>query len=106
MKQKIVILIFSLFFMLFSSQYKQENGDTVIEVLNLKEEKEADILLTSPSLSFENKARFFQGNYVLLYSDISRKINCKIYMDLKGNYIFINSESCSNFSGKYNLIKN
>ena len=65
-----------------------------------------DILLENSAMSFENKARFINGQYVILYSNLENKINCKIYMDLKGDLIFLESTSCPKFNGKYNLMKN
>ena len=38
--------------------------------------------------------------------NLENKINCKIYMDLKGDLIFLESTSCPKFNGKYNLMKN
>ena len=73
---------------------------------NIEINKEVHILLESPSLTFNNRARFINNKYVILYSSMEKKLNCKIYMDIKGNLIFLESESCPKFNGKYNLIKN
>ena len=103
--KKVMLTLFFFVFVLFASQYKQEEGDTIISIKNINT-KELDILLETSAMSFENKARFINGQYVILYSNLENKINCKIYMDLKGDLIFLESTSCPKFNGKYNLMKN
>ena len=104
--KKLMLTLFFFVFVIFAPQYKQENGDTIINIDNIEINKEVHILLESPSLTFNNRARFINNKYVILYSSMEKKLNCKIYMDIKGNLIFLESESCPKFNGKYNLIKN
>lgn len=101
-----MLTLFFFVFVLFASQYKQENGDTIIKLDNIEVNKEVGILLENSNLSFESRARFINNKYVILYSNMEKKLNCKIYMDLKGDLIFLESESCPKFNGRYNLIKN
>ena len=104
--KKLMLTLFFFVFVLFASQYKQENGDTIIKLDNIEVNKEVGILLENSNLSFESRARFINNKYVILYSNMEKKLNCKIYMDLKGDLIFLESESCPKFNGRYNLIKN
>lgn len=98
-------ILMSLSSLIYSDSYIDKNKINEIEILSIKD-KEMKIIAKSSSLIIEGTAHFIKNRYILPYSNLESRINCRLFIEVMPEYLTVESDSCKQFEGHYNLIEN
>ena len=102
---KILFILLSIPSLIYSKIYIDNYGINELEILSIKD-KEMKVIAKSPSLVIKGTAHFINNRYILPYSNLESKINCRLFIEVMSEYLNVESDSCKQFEGQYNLIEN